>query len=375
MDGRHPQHRPLPGRGDGPSRSSAPAGRGSLLALRCLGLGDFVTAVPALRALEREFAHHKRLLAAPVVYRDLVRLAGLTWTVLASEPLRTPPWRGPAPDVAVNLHGRGPQSTAVLRGLAPTRLWSYAPPGEATTGAPDERASRSTPPRYTEAPWPGAVHDSRLWCGLLEWNGVRTVPTDMLWPRPADHDGELGARPATAVLHPGAKTASRRWPPERFALVARWLREQGLRVVLTGSAEERPLACRVAREAGLSPQAVVAGRTDLPCLARLVADAGLLVSGDTGVAHLATVYGTPSVRLFGPVSPALWGPLIDLDRHECLWTGRTGDPHGDRLDPGLDALGFMEVREACERALRRDRTSPWHVEVHEPPAGASGSGE
>ncbi|MFE9245006.1 glycosyltransferase family 9 protein [Nocardiopsis sp. NPDC006938] len=187
----------------------------------------------------------------------------------------------------------------------------------------------------------------------------------MCWPRPAGR-GVRGGRtdtapgrtadPGAAILHPGAKSASRRWPSERFASVARWLRTQGLRVVITGSAGERPLGLRVAAEAGLDPEAVVAGRTDLACLARLVAEARLLVSGDTGVAHLATVYGTPSVRLFGPVSPALWGPLIDLDLHECLWKGESGDPHGDRLDPGLDALGPTEVREACERALRRGRT-------------------
>ena len=50
-------------------------------------------------------------------------------------------------------------------------------------------------------------------------------------------------------------------------------------------------------------------------------DAAVVVSGDTGIAHLATGYGTPSVLLFGPTPPAWWGPLVDLDRHRVLWHG------------------------------------------------------
>src|SRR5207237_79615 len=40
-----------------------------------------------------------------------------------------------------------------------------------------------------------------------------------------------------------------------------------------------------------------------------------LVCGDTGVAHLATALGTPSVLLFGPVPPSRWGPLADPELH------------------------------------------------------------
>ncbi|WP_017602543.1 glycosyltransferase family 9 protein [Nocardiopsis alkaliphila] len=303
---------------------------GSLLVSRCLGLGDFVTAVPALRALEAARPEHHRFLAAPAWYRDLVRLAGLRWKVVPTEELRPPPWTGPAPDLAVNLHGRGPQSTAALRTLSPGRIWAYASPGTSSS---------------TDAPWPGAMHDARLWCGLLEWNGVGTDPTNLRWPRSGPGSKDM------AIVHPGAASASRRWPPPRFAQVARWLTDLGLRVLITGSSAERLGAERVAREAGLGPGSVVAGRTDLRDLARLVHDAMLLVCGDTGVAHLATAYGTPSVRLFGPVPPALWGPLVDFDIHVCLWSGRRGDPHSDRLDPGLASVTVAEVQRACERLL------------------------
>jgi ADP-heptose:LPS heptosyltransferase len=88
---------------------------------------------------------------------------------------------------------------------------------------------------------------------------------------------------------------------------------------------------------------VVAGRTDLTALAAIVAHAGRVVCGDTGVAHLATAFGIPSVVLFGPTSPATWGPPAERAHHRVLWHGTTGDPHADRPDPGLLAIEPAQV--------------------------------
>ncbi|WP_162795410.1 glycosyltransferase family 9 protein, partial [Nonomuraea lactucae] len=81
-------------------------------------------------------------------------------------------------------------------------------------------------------------------------------------------------------------------------------------------------------------------------LVGLVRHARLVVSGDTGVAHLASAFRAPSVVLFGPVSPALWGPPPG-GRHVALWAGLNGDPHGDRVDPGLLEIGVSEVVDAA----------------------------
>ncbi|KOX18338.1 glycosyl transferase [Nocardiopsis sp. NRRL B-16309] len=326
--------------------------------MRALGLGDFVTAVPALRALERAFPDRPRILAGPAWYRDLVDLAGLDWEIRPTEPLRTPPWAGERPpDIAVNLHGRGPQSTAALAALAPRHLWAHAGPGA------------------IGPPWPGRVHDTEIWCGLLRAHGVRADPDDLWWPPPPDPspngtapphpddipsprpDGTGESTPhagaGTAVVHPGASAASRRWPAERFAAVVRHLSATGLRVVLTGSPDERPLAEHVARSAAPAPVRVLAGRTGVRDLACLVAEAGLVVCGDTGVAHLATAYRTPSVRLFGPVPPALWGPRVDGRIHSCLWNGTESDPHAPVIDPGLEAITTADVLAACADVLSR----------------------
>jgi ADP-heptose:LPS heptosyltransferase len=106
----------------------------------------------------------------------------------------------------------------------------------------------------------------------------------------------------------------------------------------------------VAREAGLDPGAVLAGRTTLRQLTALVAGATLVVCGDTGIAHLATALGTPSVILFGPTSPLQWGPP-EGRRHRALWKGTTGDPHATEPDAGLLGIGVGEVLEAIDASL------------------------
>jgi ADP-heptose:LPS heptosyltransferase len=162
--------------------------------------------------------------------------------------------------------------------------------------------------------------------------------------------------PGVTILHPGAKSPSRRWPVERFATVARRLRADGHRVLITGSAAERDLAVRVATGAGLDERAVP--RTGLGELAALVARARLVISGDTGIAHLASAYGTPSVVMFGPMSPARWGPPA-RPQHRAIWHGTRSEP-GDSMEPGVHpallAVRADEVLDAARAVTRAAAT-------------------
>jgi ADP-heptose:LPS heptosyltransferase len=222
--------------------------------------------------------------------------------------------------VAVNLHGKGPQSTELLRATGPARLVAF---GEAVEWRPGE-------------------HEVHRWCRLLRESGIPADPSDLRIPTPT-REVPPHARGATLV-HPGAASPARRWPPERFAAVARAERAAGRAVVVTGGPAELELARSVADASG----AGLATGTDLLGLAALVAAAGRVVCGDTGVAHLATALGTPSVVLFGPVPPSEWGPPPER-RHVALWRGRRGDPHGAHPDPGLLEIA---VRDVCQELNR-----------------------
>ncbi|MDF5752900.1 glycosyltransferase family 9 protein [Spongiactinospora sp. TRM90649] len=299
-----------------------------LVALRALGLGDLLTAVPALRALRRAHPRHLITLAAPSSLRPLLPLIG------AVDDLLHTTGTGPVPveraDVAVNLHGMGPQSTTALRRVHPGLLLSHAHPALPEVEGPQWRAD---------------LHEVRRWCAMLDWYGIATDPGDLAL------DLRVERRDATAIVHPGAASPARRWPPRRYAELAAELNADGLRVLITGSVAERVLARQVADLAGLPGDRVLAGRTGLGELAVLVARARLVVSGDTGIAHLAVAMDTPSVMICGPISPALWGPPPGRDRHVALWAGRTGDPHAARPDQGLLDIGVRQVAAAAQDVL------------------------
>ncbi|NHO81684.1 MULTISPECIES: glycosyltransferase family 9 protein [unclassified Micromonospora] len=302
-----------------------------ILVLRALGVGDLVTAVPALRGLRAGLPGRELVLAAPDWLAPLAELTGAVDRVLPTTGPDRIAWTGPPPEVAVNLHGRGPQSHRALAAVRPGRLLAHRNPD---AGHPDGPA------------WDDDEHEVRRWCRLLHAYGLPADPGDLALRRPA-----AGGVPAgLTLLHPGSKIPAKRWPARRFAGLARELTARGHRVAVTGSAGERALAERVARDGGLPPEAVLAGRTGLAELAALVAGARLVVSGDTGVAHLATGYGTASVVLFGPMPAAHWGPPADRPRHRALGaiepTHVNPDSTGSRgvgSHPTLNAIGIDEV--------------------------------
>ncbi|WP_040735463.1 glycosyltransferase family 9 protein, partial [Nocardia tenerifensis] len=156
------------------------------------------------------------------------------------------------------------------------------------------------------------------------------------------------------VVHVGAGAPARRWPPDRFAAVVRHLLVLGREVVLTGDEYEREIALGIAARAGLPISRVLAGEQNLTELAATVAEAGLVISGDTGVAHLATAFGTRTVLIFGPTPPRWGGPPPHLlNRHAVLWAGQLGDPYADTPDPGLLRIGVTEVINAVDKQLTK----------------------
>ncbi|MFF1612540.1 glycosyltransferase family 9 protein [Amycolatopsis sp. NPDC058278] len=304
----------------------------AVLVLRALGVGDLLTAVPALRALRAAYPGDRLVLAAPESLRDLVELIDAVDELLPTPKLGELAWPGPPPRLAVNLHGSGPESIHDLLAADPAELLTHRHPDF---------------PDVPGLDWRDDVHEVDRWCRLVEYHHLEADRSALALPVPT------GPSPApdAVVVHPGAAFPARRWPPRRFATVVRDLAARGHRVVLTGSAGERDLALSIAEAAGLGDDAVLAGRTGLAELAALVAGAALVVCGDTGVGHLATAFGTPSVLLFGPTPPRLWGPPPSARQHVVLWAGNVGNPHGEEPDGGLLLLGEERVLAATRSAL------------------------
>lgn len=111
------------------------------------------------------------------------------------------------------------------------------------------------------------------------------------------------------VIHPGASAPSRRYPPEGFARVAQDLIEQhNFQVVFTGSPGEAELISQIQTLAAMRSFSL-AGNLDLAELAALLELAPVLISNNTGPAHLAAAVGTPVVDLYALTNPqhTPWG--------------------------------------------------------------------
>jgi ADP-heptose:LPS heptosyltransferase len=114
------------------------------------------------------------------------------------------------------------------------------------------------------------------------------------------------AKPAAryVVAHVGAGSPLRLWPSANWQALAAALEARGLQTAWSAGRGEEALV------AAIDPQRrhpSYAGRLDLAQMWQLLAGAAALITLDTGVAHLAKLVGVPTVTLFGPGSPVLFG--------------------------------------------------------------------
>ena len=143
------------------------------------------------------------------------------------------------------------------------------------------------------------------------------------WGRPA---GNISVQPppkkelpaeVAASLHHGYVVMQtptlvryKQWPFQHYAQVARGLAGYGRQVLLTGSssAEDRSTVAEVVRLADSKLVLDMAGQLDFGQLVTLLSGAAAYIGPDTSITHLAAACGTPTIALYGPIDPRLWGP-------------------------------------------------------------------
>jgi ADP-heptose:LPS heptosyltransferase len=114
----------------------------------------------------------------------------------------------------------------------------------------------------------------------------------------ADSPGAPTSEPPYAVIHAVAATPEKTWAAAHFLAVAHHLAQSGLSPVFIGGSGD-----------DLTPFAEYRTlHTSLSEIKRLLASAALFVGNDSGPAHMAAAFGVPSVVIFGPSDPAIWGP-------------------------------------------------------------------
>lgn len=294
---------------------------------RALQLGDLLCAVPALRALRA---------AAPQAHISLI---GLPWSAsfvrrfsryidshvefpgfpgLSEHPVdiaRIPAFIATMQqqrfDVLLQMHGNGTLTNPLMTACGAVRNAGFYLKG---SYCPD-------PQHFMQ--WDEHQHEVLRALQLLAFLGAPLQGENMEFPLDEqDYRAlykccdTLPAPDSYVCIHPGAHMPSRRWNADRFAEVADRLCESGLKIVLTGAAQERDLVRAVERSMRTTPLDLC-GKTDLGAFAALVSQARLVVCNGTGISHIAAAVKTPSVVVCCGVDAARWSPL-DWHRHRMV---------------------------------------------------------
>ena len=168
------------------------------------------------------------------------------------------------------------------------------------------------------------------------------------------------------VLNTGGSWESKRWPSENFiSLVRLFLENSSYNIVLSGSSNDRVRNERI--RAGVRAKLRnkesnrvwnAAGRTSIPELLALVAQAELVVSGDTGPAHAAALAGTPVISLFGPSDETMYRPYnfkrSKVIKHEKL----SCRPCGEKKCPLGHHRCLREISSARVWSVIKDLAGP-----------------
>ncbi len=204
----------------------------------------------------------------------------------------------------------------------------------------------------------GVRHEVRRQLDLVAYAGCRTENERLSLKVPDGAVSYVGGlleeagiegRPFV-VVHPGATAPSRRYPPGSFIDACRALSaETDLPIVFTGDESEVPLVDAIRGCLGARTWSL-AGRLDLSGLAALIGSAALLISNNTGPAHVAAALGTPVVSLYALTNPqhAPWRVPSKVLFHDvpCKYCYKSVCPRGTN-----ECLGLVAPQDAVRAAL------------------------
>src|SRR2546426_4997710 len=230
----------------------------------------------------------------------------------------------------------------------------------------------------------GAMHEAEYNLAVAEAVGAPTNNKQLTVPINAEERQQArqllyGDKPAASVkrpiiaMHPGSGgySTARRWAPERFAQLADTLyHDAGGHLILLGGPEEVELHQQIISmmHSGM-PVRSFAGKGSIRVAAAVLEQADLFIGNDSGLVHLATGVGIPTVAIFGLTNSQAWGPYtggiaarravvvkLDLPCMPCFYRGHDlGTPEGCMYHDCLAMLGVDPVLLAARRLLLESR--------------------
>jgi heptosyltransferase-3 len=230
-----------------------------ILIIRACAIGDFVLNLPALRALALANPHARFTL---VGYPSTLTLARPFIPVESIHSIEAQPWSslftGPIPGVLFDA----------------AWVWMHD-----STVADNLRRSGVGQVFHADA-FPSAGHVASH---LLHTVNLTAPELPDLW----------NAEAKRVLLHPGSGGRAKVWP--RFAELARALPDA---TILLGPCERK-----------LDTENPILENLSLQAVIDHLRNCRVFVGNDSGITHIAAYWGTPTVALFGPTDPTIWGPL------------------------------------------------------------------
>lgn len=129
--------------------------------------------------------------------------------------------------------------------------------------------------------------------------------------------GAQEGRPVLLLCPGSVNSRAKRWPADRYAALAERFMEAGADVALIGSASELEVSRKVCRQMRQQP-IVLTGQTTVAEVIAVIGVADVLVTNDTGPAHIGAAVGTPTLVIFGPTNPLTTRPFsgaAEIIRH------------------------------------------------------------
>jgi len=268
-----------------------------VLLIKMSSLGDLIHVLPTVEALKRGLGCHLTWVVN-AIYADFVRCCPAVDAVLPFD--RQQPVRH-LPGFLRGLRRKGYHLALDLTGLLRSALIAWFASADVVLGASYEREGARLFYHARVGPRMLDRHAILQNLDAAAYLGIETDPGvfPLRFPAPAT---PLPAHRPLAVLIPGARWATKRWPVERFAAVAAGLLAEGVHVLVVGEAAPGP-------DSGW-PVGVqdLRGKTSLVELGAVLSRAHLIIANDTGPMHLAAALGRPVIALMGPTDPRRTGP-------------------------------------------------------------------
>ena len=341
-------------------------------------LGDSICRLAAIKAASQTYPGSRVIAVADPRYREVFdgqpfidevwttdRRGGRrkqlrAWLRLAGQARRA------RPELVLDLYGSkrtalssrltGARWRAGLHAGGQSRWYNLRPTGQAVgrglREARDGGVHQPRPQQHIIEQMNWAVAAAGI-AGEFRYVPMAVTDGDRAAARRALAESGLGDPDRLVLLNPSARVDAKRWPAERFGMLGMRL---GLRCAVITAPGDDGLTQRVV--AASDGGAVALPALGIKQLAALAEMARVVVTGDTGVLHLATAMGTPSVILAGPTDPRLVEypgvrQVALFHRDACAhWRGeeQCADYNECAKRRCIDAITMEEVGEAV-RAL------------------------